>query len=107
MTENLLNDYLLNEVTMKVIKILPALLLFSLLGCATTPLDNFKQSGLSRAAFDLKCPESSLRIKQINGSTSYLGTSPVGTVGVEGCGKSAVYVNSVAGWILNSKVSNQ
>lgn len=92
---------------MRISPTLVAIQFFALVGCATTPLDSFKQSGLSRAAFDLNCSEGNLKTTQIDGSTSYLGTSPVGTIGVEGCGKKAVYVNTVSGWILNSKVSNQ
>lgn len=40
-----------------------------------------KADGVKRAAFELSCSEDALTITEINGST----------IGVEGCGKKAVY----------------
>ncbi len=70
-----------------------------LFGCTST-MQSFRARGLKRAAFELSCPEDKLVLTEIRGSSA-LG-DPEGTVGVEGCGKKAVYVNTVNGWVANT-----
>ena len=70
-------------------------------GCVTTTAESFEEDGLTRASFDLSCPKDKLTTSIIKSTTSYMGR-PYGTVGVSGCGKKAVYVNTVSGWVNNS-----
>jgi hypothetical protein len=73
-------------------KLLPCLLL-SLLACGAT-----EEQLRTRAAFDMKCPESELRITDIDDRTK----------GVRGCDQQGTYVESCAHerqdctWVLNS-----
>jgi hypothetical protein len=59
-------------------------------------MEGFKQpesGGMKRAAFELGCSENQLQFRELGEST----------VGVEGCGKKAVYVWATgAGWVNNS-----
>lgn len=91
----------------------------ALAGCTTTKnvrVDElFKSgsfSGLSRAAFELKCPEADLSVTTLSTQKSrdYRLMSdqqafPVkgDTVGVAGCGREAIYVyGGAVGWVNNT-----
>jgi hypothetical protein len=50
-----------------------------------------------RAAFELQCPELELTVLAV-----YSGTITAQQVGVRGCARQVIYVNSVDGWVLNS-----
>ncbi|WP_224360258.1 hypothetical protein [Hyalangium versicolor] len=70
-------------------------------GCTTT-MQSFRNKGVKKAAFELSCPEQDLVLHEIESSTAFIG-DPVGTVGVEGCGKKATYINTVYGWVNNTE----
>ena len=61
------------------------------LGC------NFSSMGplRERASFDFKCPKEQLALTEL----------PNSQVGVEGCGNRGVYVDTPAGWVMNTESS--
>lgn len=61
-------------------------------GCLGTNLDSFMATSMSKASFDLNCPEDQLQAKDLQGS-----------IGVSGCGRRAryVWVDGV-GWTANT-----
>jgi hypothetical protein len=69
-----------------------ALFFLSLAGCGAS-----EEQLRARAAFDLNCAESKLRVVEIDDQTS----------GVRGCGKRATYIQRCHGgectWVLNSQ----
>jgi hypothetical protein len=79
-----------------------------LVGCAGMSLrSNFQKNALNRAAFDLGCPKDQISLTRLDGgSLDAIGYSVGAQVGVNGCGKKAVYVLAPGGangsWILNS-----
>jgi hypothetical protein len=70
-------------------------------GCLTVG-DSFQRYGLNRAAFEMQCPAQQLQIVGLNRplhAAAYAGSQ----VGVTGCGKRMVFVNTeAAGWVANS-----
>jgi hypothetical protein len=59
----------------------------------------------ARFEFETKCPRTQLQLKllQVGEEGLYGGGGWPAQVGVTGCGQSIVYVNSIGGWIANSK----
>lgn len=49
-------------------------------------------SPFDRASFDLSCPKEKLQAQHVGGLQ----------VGVTGCGKKAVYVGGLSGWLMNN-----
>jgi len=80
------------------LRVIPTLIivLFALLACGgADELENLK----TRSAFDLKCPESAIQVRNLDDQTT--------TYGVTGCGKQAVYIwacndSDDCKWVLNS-----
>lgn len=70
---------------------------FVLVGC-----DAHIDALRTRAAYDMRCPESKLRLTEL---ASGYNSEGVGAVyGVDGCGKRGTYVQPAAGtWVLNSE----
>jgi hypothetical protein len=58
----------------------------------------------SRAAFEMKCSRDQLQLTvvQVGDGVDFSGGHVPEQVGVTGCGQSAVYVRSPAGWLANS-----
>jgi hypothetical protein len=52
----------------------------------------FRAQGLDRAAFEFDCPKSQIEVVEVGSQQ----------VGVTGCGKKAVYVRTIAGWVNNT-----
>jgi len=67
-------------------------------GCTVTMAgsrDNFIQSGLSRAAYELECPKDKLEIISLGG----------GSHAARGCGKKTIYVHTTdSGYVRNSPI---
>jgi hypothetical protein len=67
----------------------------ALSGCETVaPVTVFRDTGLTRAAFDLDCPREQLQVTLLAPSRAFDGivTCTGAQVGVTGCGHHAVYV---------------
>ncbi len=47
---------------------------------------------LTRASYDMQCPEAKLSVTELNTQTR----------GVRGCAKQATYVYTPSGWVMNS-----
>jgi hypothetical protein len=61
-------------------------------GCAASSVDfnqTLRNTALNRAAFDLDCPRERLSSVDLEGGA---GDQKVSTLGIQGCGKKAVYV---------------
>jgi hypothetical protein len=72
--------------------------------CATVG-DSFDRYGFQRAVFDLQCPGEQLHVQGLNFALTEAFT--VGAqVGVEGCGRRAVYVATQSGWLANSPTTD-
>ena len=52
-----------------------------------------------RAAFDMHCPEGSLQLHELDTGNMY-GQGKV--IGVEGCSKTATYIDHNGTWVMNS-----
>jgi hypothetical protein len=90
---------------MNVLVILRLAAIVVLTGCASvSSIDLFKQRTLTRAAYDLECPEEQVKVIDL-APNNY-----AQEVAVEGCGKRAVFVRvqqatGGATWIRNSDVA--
>ncbi|MBI5548004.1 MAG: hypothetical protein HY901_29330 [Deltaproteobacteria bacterium] len=77
----------------------------NLSGCVATVAESFRQNGARRAAFDLQCPASELKLVALGKRLDDPGVDG-SEIGVQGCGRQAVYVKMFAPgggpWILNS-----
>jgi hypothetical protein len=75
------------------------------IGCSTispTVRQSFTQSGLDRAAFEMKCPKENLELVQLNRPLDDRNEFDT-QVGVRGCGSQVVYVDvRGAGWVANT-----
>jgi len=70
-----------------------AVTVIALAGCSTL-VERFKQpdsGGISRAAFELGCPENQLQVTDLGNNA----------IGVAGCGKKAVYLGVGASFITS------
>lgn len=77
-----------------------ALVLVALLACGGASKDQLR----TRAAYEMNCPEASLKIRTLDNRTA----------GVRGCGQQHVYVESCTGqyesnctWVLNSEAKQK
>lgn len=68
--------------------------------CVPSLRESFNRDALSRATFELNCPQDQLQMTVLNGNPD---SHPLAgaSVGVEGCGKKGVYVYTGNGWVLN------
>jgi hypothetical protein len=76
------------------------LIAVSAIGCVSYSRARWEKLLGPRAAFELQCPLSALRIQPL--TTEMYGTSDAPAYqGVEGCGRRAVYVATSEGYVLN------
>ena len=68
-------------------------------------MSDFRDNALSRAAFDMGCPEEELTVQDLNPQGETMWGSQVG---VTGCGKKAVFVRTTYnGWVNNLGVETE
>lgn len=76
-----------------------------MIGCGGyTVRESFEKYGLNRAVYEMDCPADQLKLTPLgrtDDDSAYAGQQ----IGVDGCGKRAVYVlGAGAGWVLNNKI---
>jgi hypothetical protein len=70
-------------------------------GCVYSRRAEWESTMASRAAFEMNCPREQLRIIALTEATFGATDAPLNE-GVEGCGRRAVYVATISGYVLNS-----
>ena len=69
---------------------------------AGTVRQHFTENALDRAAFEMHCPKDQIQLVQLGRALDSSMVSGI-QVGVQGCGRQAVYVfANETGWVLNS-----